>query len=71
MLCVMAIEDGGIRPEHGPIVVTGAAGGVGSVAVTLLAGLGYDVTAVTGRAGYPPIPEVPGRQRIPDTRGND
>jgi putative YhdH/YhfP family quinone oxidoreductase len=50
MLCVMAIEDGGIRPEHGPIVVTGAAGGVGSVAVALLAGLGYEVTAVTGRA---------------------
>jgi putative YhdH/YhfP family quinone oxidoreductase len=50
MLCVMAIEDGGIRPEHGPIVVTGAAGGVGSVAVALLAGLGYNVTAVTGRA---------------------
>lgn len=50
MLCVMAIEDGGIRPDDGPIVVTGAAGGVGSIAVTLLAGLGYEVTAVTGRA---------------------
>lgn len=50
MLCVMAIEDGGIRPDDGPIVVTGAAGGVGSVAVALLAGLGYEVTAVTGRA---------------------
>ncbi len=50
MLCVMAIEEGGIRPEDGPVVVTGAAGGVGSVAVALLAGRGYEVTAVTGRA---------------------
>jgi putative YhdH/YhfP family quinone oxidoreductase len=50
MLCVMAIEDGGVWPDDGPIVVTGAAGGVGSVAVAILAGLGYEVTAVTGRA---------------------
>jgi putative YhdH/YhfP family quinone oxidoreductase len=50
MLCVMAIEDGGIRPEDGPVLVTGAAGGVGSVAVALLAGLGYEVAVVTGRA---------------------
>jgi acrylyl-CoA reductase (NADPH) len=49
MLCVMAIEDAGVEPAHGPVLVTGAAGGVGSVAVALLAGLGYDVTAVTGR----------------------
>jgi putative YhdH/YhfP family quinone oxidoreductase len=50
MLCVMVVEDGGIRPGDGPVVVTGAAGGVGSVAVALLAGLGYEVAAVTGRA---------------------
>jgi acrylyl-CoA reductase (NADPH) len=49
MLCVMAIEDGGVTPDDGPVVVTGAAGGVGSVAVALLAGRGYEVTAVTGR----------------------
>jgi acrylyl-CoA reductase (NADPH) len=49
MLCVMAIEDAGVQPGDGPVLVTGAAGGVGSVAVALLAGLGYDVTAVTGR----------------------
>jgi acrylyl-CoA reductase (NADPH) len=49
MLCVMAIEDGHVLPGHGPVVVTGAAGGVGSVAVALLAGLGFEVTAVTGR----------------------
>ncbi len=49
MMCVLALEDGGITPADGPIVVTGAAGGVGSVAVALLASLGFEVTAVTGR----------------------
>jgi len=51
MLCVMALEEGGVTPESGPIVVSGAAGGVGSVAVAILAGLGYQVAAITGRAG--------------------
>ncbi|MGL6172215.1 MAG: MDR family oxidoreductase [Vibrio sp.] len=50
MLCVQALLDGGIQPEYGEILVTGASGGVGSVAVTLLAALGYQVVAVTGRA---------------------
>ncbi|KHN54243.1 acrylyl-CoA reductase (NADPH) [Pectobacterium fontis] len=50
MLCVMALEDGGITPESGDIVVTGASGGVGSTAVALLSALGYQVTAVSGRA---------------------
>lgn len=49
MLCIMALEDGGITPDRGPVVVTGAAGGVGSLAVMLLARLGYEVAAVTGR----------------------
>ncbi len=49
MLCVLGLEDGGVTPERGPVVVTGAAGGVGSVAIALLANLGYEVTAVTGR----------------------
>lgn len=49
MLCVMELEDAGVRPGDGPIVVTGAAGGVGSTAVAVLAKLGYAVTAVTGR----------------------
>jgi acrylyl-CoA reductase (NADPH) len=49
MLCVIGLEDGGVAPGDGPVVVTGAAGGVGSVAIALLANLGYDVTAVTGR----------------------
>ncbi|MBW5894453.1 oxidoreductase [Pectobacterium polaris] len=50
MLCVMALEDGGITPDSGDIIVTGASGGVGSTAVALLAELGYQVTAVSGRA---------------------
>ena len=49
MLCVDAIRDKGIRPEDGAVLVTGAAGGVGSVAVMLLSKLGYSVTAVSGR----------------------
>lgn len=49
MLCVMALERHGITPAHGPCLVTGAAGGVGSVAVALLARLGYQVAASTGR----------------------
>jgi acrylyl-CoA reductase (NADPH) len=49
MLSVMALERAGITPDRGPIVVTGAAGGVGSVAVALLAKLGYHVSASTGR----------------------
>jgi len=49
MLAVMALEHHGVKPEQGPVVVTGAAGGVGSVAVAILAKLGYQVTASTGR----------------------
>jgi acrylyl-CoA reductase (NADPH) len=55
MLAVLALERHGIVPARGPVVVTGAAGGVGSVAVAILAKLGYRVTASTGRpqeAGY-------------------
>jgi len=50
MLCVMALERHGITPARGPVVVTGAAGGVGSVAISLLSRLGYHVVASTGRA---------------------
>ena len=49
MLAVMALERHGIVPDRGPVVVTGAAGGVGSVAISLLAKLGYHVIASTGR----------------------
>ena len=50
MLAVMALEDHGVTPDSGEVLVTGAAGGVGSVTTTLLARLGYRVTASTGRA---------------------
>lgn len=49
MLCVMALERHGILPARGPVVVTGAAGGVGTVAIAVLAKLGYHVIASTGR----------------------
>lgn len=49
MLSVMALEAHGLKPGNGPVLVTGAAGGVGSVATAILAHLGYEVAAVTGR----------------------
>lgn len=49
MLAIQALEDHGLTPDQGEVLVTGAAGGVGSVAVALLAALGYQVAAVTGR----------------------
>ncbi|MBH0238133.1 acrylyl-CoA reductase (NADPH) [Methylobrevis albus] len=50
MLCLLALEAHGVTPAAGPAIVTGASGGVGSVAVSLLSGQGWQVTAVTGRA---------------------
>lgn len=50
MLCIMALERHGVTPASGEIVVTGAAGGVGSIAVAVLSKLGFEVAAVTGRA---------------------
>ncbi|MFT7254390.1 MAG: acrylyl-CoA reductase (NADPH) [Paracoccaceae bacterium] len=49
MLAVMALEDHGLVPGNGPVLVTGAAGGVGSVATAILSNLGYEVAGVTGR----------------------
>ncbi|MGB0967885.1 MAG: acryloyl-CoA reductase [Halocynthiibacter sp.] len=49
MLAIMALEDHGLKPENGPVLVTGAAGGVGSVATAILSNLGYEVAGVTGR----------------------
>ena len=49
MLAVMALERHGVTPDRGPVLVTGASGGVGSVAIVLLARLGYHVVAATGR----------------------
>ena len=49
MLCVMALEEQGVKPEQGEILVTGAAGGVGTVSIALLSKLGFNVAASTGR----------------------
>ncbi len=51
MLCVLRLEANGVTPDKGPVLVTGASGGVGSVAISVLAKLGYNVTAATGRLG--------------------
>lgn len=64
MLCVLALEEGGVRPEQGPVLVTGAAGGVGSVALALLAKCGYQVTAATGRMQETPYLQQLGATRI-------
>ena len=48
-MSVQQLEDSGVKPDSGPIVVSGASGGVGSLAVSMLAGLGYEVEAVTGK----------------------
>ncbi|RFD20015.1 oxidoreductase [Komagataeibacter melaceti] len=49
MLCVMSLEEGGLTPASGPVIVTGAGGGVGGMAIMLLVRLGFQVVAVTGR----------------------
>lgn len=51
MLCVMALQERGIMPADGPVLVTGANGGVGSIAIALLSNLGFEVHASTGRLG--------------------
>lgn len=64
MLAVTALEDHGMEPGHGPVLVTGAAGGVGSVATAILAKLGYEVAAVTGRPEATDYLESLGASRI-------
>ena len=55
MLCVMALEEQGVKPADGDILVTGAAGGVGTTAIVILAKLGYRVIASTGRTSEEPF----------------
>lgn len=50
-LAVVRMEENGLRPQNGRVIVSGATGGVGSVAIDILAGLGYDVVALTGKEG--------------------
>ncbi len=64
MLALMALEDAGVRPGEREIAVTGAAGGVGSVAVALLAARGYAVAAITGRPQLEPYLRRLGARRI-------
>jgi acrylyl-CoA reductase (NADPH) len=66
MLCVLALEAHGLEPSMGPAVVTGAAGGVGSIAVALLAKLGWHVIAVTGRTSEKDYLEGLGASEIVD-----
>jgi acrylyl-CoA reductase (NADPH) len=66
MLCVMALQNHGVKPSDGEIVVTGVAGGVGSVAVALLAKLGYEVVAVTGRPTEAPYLKTLGAASVMD-----
>ena len=66
MLCVLALEKHGIRPQDGEILVTGANGGVGSVAIAVLAQLGYRVLASTGRMAEAPYLKALGATEIID-----
>jgi acrylyl-CoA reductase (NADPH) len=66
MLAVMALERHGLTPARGPVAVTGAAGGVGSVAVSLLAKLGYHVIASTGRPQETPYLQSLGAAEVID-----
>jgi acrylyl-CoA reductase (NADPH) len=64
MLAIQALEDHGLTPDKGEVLVTGAAGGVGSIAVALLAAMGYQVAAVTGRPETEAYLRDLGAQRI-------
>ncbi|MGE0613654.1 MAG: MDR family oxidoreductase, partial [Hyphomicrobiales bacterium] len=66
MLCVMALEDHHVTPDKGPVLVTGATGGVGSVAVAVLAKLGYQVAASTGKASEADYLKALGASEIVD-----
>jgi acrylyl-CoA reductase (NADPH) len=68
MQCVLALEAHGVTPQSGPVLVTGASGGVGGVAVALLAGLGFGVTAATGRMNERPYLESLGASEIIDRK---
>ncbi len=68
MFCVMVLEEHGVRPDKGDVLVTGATGGVGCVAVMLLAGLGYRVVASTGKADAHEFLKSLGAREVVDRR---
>jgi acrylyl-CoA reductase (NADPH) len=68
MLCVMALEEQGLRPERGEVVVTGAAGGVGSIAIPLLKRAGFTVVASSGRPELADYLTGLGADRVVDRR---
>ncbi|MGH8566566.1 MAG: oxidoreductase [Gammaproteobacteria bacterium] len=70
-MCVKRFEDNGQAPSQGPILVTGASGGVGSLSVDVLSGLGYEVVAVTGKSGARAYLERLGAARILDRHAID
>ena len=63
MLCCLALREQGVEPGSGEILVTGASGGVGSIAVSILAGWGYRVVASTGRSAEAPYLTALGASR--------
>ncbi len=65
-LCLKRLLDNGQQPQQGPIAVTGATGGVGSIAIALLAGLGYEVHAITGKAAATDYLRKLGASRVVD-----
>ncbi|MCE4059419.1 oxidoreductase [Pandoraea sputorum] len=68
MLSVMALERGGVLPHHGDVLVTGASGGVGSVAIALLSSLGYRVVASTGKLHETEYLQALGASEVIDRR---
>lgn len=64
MLCVMRLEAAGVAPEGGEVLVTGAAGGVGSIAISLLARLGFEVAALSGRPEHGDVLKALGARNI-------
>jgi acrylyl-CoA reductase (NADPH) len=66
MLAVLALEEQGVKPGEGDVLVTGAAGGVGSMAISLLSELGYSVTASTGRLSEEPYLKSLGAANVVD-----
>jgi acrylyl-CoA reductase (NADPH) len=63
-LGIVRMEENGLQPEQGPLIVTGATGGVGSLAVDMLAARGYQVTALTGKESRSRLSEGPWRSEV-------